>query len=202
MTVSLAVLDSTPSIARFGYTATMSNGVVVKDTTSLRERHPVADVADHVHRPGKRAGWRKHHDRARAHSMLAATSGQATRSSSRSSPSRVTTLRRGLPVHPAAFRNQGATLKIDGHDPSQIRAIGYEMRTLPDSTLIGSGKHPASGRYAVAPTTRRASSSTTIASTGARGVPGRLGGRQPWQPWHILPRGFSRRRRIRDSRSP
>ena len=33
ITVSMTVMDSTPSISRYGFTATMSNGVVIKDTT-------------------------------------------------------------------------------------------------------------------------------------------------------------------------
>jgi len=138
ITVSLAVLDSTPSIARFGYTATMSNGVVVKDTTiyvtgvqsltsqttfTVPATAPVGGSITIVPR-ALDAGGNIGSGNTVVIPIIAEPRDNAAPLVYQRIPSRF---------------EQGATLMVDAHDPSQIRAIGYEMRTLPDSTLIGSG---------------------------------------------------------------
>ncbi len=138
ITVTMSVVDSSPSISRYGYTATMSNGVVIKDTTiyvsgvqSLTSQTtfivpanaPIGGSIKIVPRATDAAGN--------------IGSGNTVIIPIIAEP------RDNLP--PLVYQRiplrfeQGATLLVDAHDPSQIRAIGYEVRTLPDSTLIGSG---------------------------------------------------------------
>ncbi|MFL5562132.1 MAG: YncE family protein [Gemmatimonadaceae bacterium] len=138
VTVAMSVMDSTPSISRYGYTATMSNGVVLKDTTVfvtgvqfltsqttfiVPANAPIGGSITVVPR---------------------ATDGSGNIGSGNTVIIPIISEPRDN-VAPLVYQRipsrfeQGATIMIDAHDPSQIRALGYELRTLPDSTLIGSG---------------------------------------------------------------
>ncbi|NUQ20263.1 MAG: hypothetical protein HOQ09_04810, partial [Gemmatimonadaceae bacterium] len=138
VTISLTVYDSTPSIARYGYTATMSNGVVLRDTTiyvtgvqylvsqttlTVPSSAPIGGTITIVPRAVDGAG-----NTGSGNTVVVPIISEPRDAS----PPLV------YQTVPARFEI-GATVRVDAHDPSQIRAIGYEMRTLPDSTLIGSG---------------------------------------------------------------
>ena len=138
LTISLTVYDSTPSIARYVYTATMSNGVVLRDTTiyvtgvqyltsqttlTVPATAPIGGTITIVPRAVDGGG-----NTGSGNTVVVPIISEPRDASA---PLVYQTV-------PPRFEI-GATVKVDGHDPSQIRAIGYEMRTLPDSTLIGSG---------------------------------------------------------------
>ena len=137
ITVTLVVVDSTPSIARFGYTATMSNGTIIKDTTiyvsgiksvtsqttfKVPANAPVGGSITIVPR-ALDAGGNIGSGNTVTIPIIAEPRDNIAPTVYQTVPSRF---------------EIGATLKVDGHDPSQIRKLGYEMRTLPDSILIGS----------------------------------------------------------------
>ncbi|HEX2777982.1 MAG TPA: hypothetical protein VHM30_00685, partial [Gemmatimonadaceae bacterium] len=138
VTVSMTVMDSTPAIARYGYTATMSNGVVVNSvdnfvtgqqylvsqtTFILPANAPIGGSITIVPRAVDAGGN--------------TGSGNTVVIPIISEPRDVTPPLVYQTV-PKRFE-VGATLKVDAHDASQIRAIGYEMRLLPDSIVIGTG---------------------------------------------------------------
>ncbi|NUQ93972.1 MAG: hypothetical protein HOQ30_02285 [Gemmatimonadaceae bacterium] len=138
LTVTLVVFDSTPSISRYGYTATMSNGTILRDTTiyvtgiqnltsqttiTVPSNAPIGGTITIVPRAVDGGG-----NLGSGNTVVVPIISEPRDNA----PPLV------YQTVPPRFEI-GATLKVDGHDPSQIRAIGYEMRTLPDSTLIGSG---------------------------------------------------------------
>ena len=137
VTVSMTVVDSTPSIDRFGYKATMSNGVVLKDTTMFASgaRSLTSQTTFVVPATAPIGGT--------ITIVPRATDGGGNLGSGNtvvipiiSEPTDETPPRVYQQV--AKRLEQGMSLKVSGHDPSFVRAIGYEMRTLPDSTLIAS----------------------------------------------------------------
>ena len=138
VTVTLSVMDSTPSISRYGYTATMSNGVVIKDTTIYVTgvQNVVSQTTFIVPANAPIGG--------RITIVPRATDGGGNLGSGNTVivPIIAEPRDNSAPLVyqriPVRFE-QGASILVDAHDPSQIRAIGYEVRTLPDSALIGSG---------------------------------------------------------------
>ena len=140
VTISMSVMHSTPAISRYGYTATMSNGVVLKDTTIyvtgvqytvsnttfiLPANAPIGGTITIVPRATDGGG-----NGGSGNTVVIPIIAEP---SDNVPPTVYQTVPKRFEV--------GATLKVDGHDPSRIRAIGYEMRTLPDSLLIGSGTY-------------------------------------------------------------
>lgn len=137
VTVTMTVVDSTPSIDRFGYKATMSNGVVLKDTTMFASgaRSLTSQTTFLVPATAPIGGT--------ITIVPRATDGGGNLGSGNtvvipiiSEPTDETPPRVYQQV--AKRLEQGMSLKVSGHDPSFVRAIGYEMRTLPDSALIAS----------------------------------------------------------------
>ena len=138
ITISLTVVDSSPSISRYGYTATLSNGTVLRDTTiyvtgvmslvsqttlTVPATAPVGGSIKIVPRATDGAG-----NIGSGNTVIVPIIAEPRDNTAPLVYQRI----------PSRFE-QGATLKVDAHDPSQIRAMGYEVRTLPDSLLIGSG---------------------------------------------------------------
>lgn len=138
VTVSLTVVDSTPGIERYGYRASLNTGVVVKDTTlfaagaqyvtsqttfTVPATAPIGGSITIVPRATDTGGN--------------IGSGNTVVIPIIAEPSDET----APTVYQAVAKRmeQGTSLRVDAHDPSAIRAIGYEMRTLPDSVLIASG---------------------------------------------------------------
>ena len=138
VTISMTVMDSTPSISRYGYTATMSNGVVIKDTTVyVTGPQFLTSQTTFIVPANAPLGGRI------TVVPRATDAGGNVGSGNTVFIPIIAEPRDNAPplVYqriPARFE-QGATIMVDAHDPSQIRAIGYEVRTLPDSALIGSG---------------------------------------------------------------
>jgi hypothetical protein len=138
VTISMTVMDSTPSISRYGYTATMSNGTVLKDTTVFvtGQQFLTSQTTFIVPANAPIGGS--------ITVVPRATDGGGNIGSGNTVVIPIISEPRDN-IPPLVYQRipqrfeQGATIKIDAHDPSQIRAIGYELRTLPDSTLIGSG---------------------------------------------------------------
>jgi hypothetical protein len=138
VTIAMSVMDSTPSISRYGYTATMSNGTVLKDTTVFvtGQQFLTSQTTFIVPANAPIGGS--------ITVVPRATDGGGNIGSGNTVVIPIISEPRDN-IPPLVYQRiperfeQGATIKIDAHDPSQIRAIGYELRTLPDSTLIGSG---------------------------------------------------------------
>ena len=138
ITVSMTVMDSTPSISRYGFTATMSNGTIIKDTTVYVTGVQNLTWATAFIVPGNAPIG------GRITIVPRATDGGGNIGSGNTVIIPIISEPRDN-IPPLVYQRipsrfeQGATIKVDGHDASQIRALGYELRTLPDSTLIGSG---------------------------------------------------------------
>ena len=138
VTVNLTVIDSTPNIYRFGYTATMSNGVVIKDTTIFPSGQQQVQSATTFTVPANAPIG------GRITIVPRATDGGGNIGSGNTVFIPIISEPRDN-VPPSVYQvipprlEQGASIKIDAHDPSAIRLIGYEMRTLPDSVLVSSG---------------------------------------------------------------
>jgi hypothetical protein len=138
VTIGMTVMDSTPSISRYGYTATMSNGTVLKDTTIFvtGQQFLTSQTTFIVPANAPIGGS--------ITVVPRATDGGGNIGSGNTIVIPIISEPRDN-IPPLVYQRipqrfeQGATIKVDAHDPSQIRAIGYELRLLPDSTLIGSG---------------------------------------------------------------
>ena len=137
VTVTQTVIDSTPAIDRYGYRATLSSGVVVKDTTILAGGAQNVTTSTTFIVPSTvtigatitivpratDAGGNLGSGNTLVVKIIAEPADATPPIVYQSVPPRF---------------EQGEILRVDAKDPSQIRALGYEMRTLPDSVLIGS----------------------------------------------------------------
>ena len=138
VTVNLTVMDSTPSISRYGYTATMSNGVVIRDTTifvtgqQLLTSQTVFTVPANAPIGGRITIVPRATD---ASGNIGSGNTVFIPIIAEPSDNIPPTVYQAVPKR----LEQGATIRVDAHDPSSIRLIGYEMRTLPDSVVIASG---------------------------------------------------------------
>ena len=138
ITVSLTVIDSTPNIYRYGYTATMSNGVVVKDTTIFPSGQQFIQSQTTFIVPANAPIG------GRITIVPRATDGGGNIGSGNTVFIPIIAEPRDN-VPPAVYQlvparlEQGAAIRVDAHDASAVRLIGYEMRTLPDSVLVSSG---------------------------------------------------------------
>ncbi|HEX2719100.1 MAG TPA: hypothetical protein VHM67_15630, partial [Gemmatimonadaceae bacterium] len=137
VTVIQTVIDSTPAIDRYGYRATMSNGTVVKDTTILAGGAQNVTTSTTFVVPAT----------ATVGSTITIVPRATDAGGNIGSGNTVVVRIIAEPADatpPTVYQSvpprfeQGETLRVDAHDPSQIRAIGFEMRTLPDSVLIAS----------------------------------------------------------------
>ncbi len=137
ITVTQTVMDSTPAIDRYGYRATMSNGTVVKDTTILAGGAQFVTTATTFIVPATATIGSTITIVPRATDAggnIGSGNTLVVKIISEPADETPPTVYQGVPKR----FEQGEVLRVDAHDPSQIRAIGYEMRTLPDSVLIGS----------------------------------------------------------------
>jgi hypothetical protein len=184
VTVNLTVMDSTPSISRFGYTATMSNGVIIKDTTifvtgqqlvtsqtvfTVPANAPIGGRITIVPRATDAAG-----NIGSGNTVFIPIIAEP---SDNIPPTVYQTVPKRL--------EQGATVKVDAHDPSSIRLIGYEMRRLPDSTII------ASGSVSRAAGTRRTNDTVSFIANYARTERGKTAYVISWAEDSLGNRGYS-----------
>jgi len=184
VTVNLTVMDSTPSIGRYGYTATMSNGVIIKDTTifvtgqqfvtaqtvfTVPANAPIGGRITIVPRATDAAG-----NIGSGNTVFIPIIAEP---SDNIPPTVYQTVPKRL--------EQGAIIKVDAHDPSSIRLIGYEMRRLPDSTVI------ASGSVSRAAGTRRTNDTISFVANYARTERGKTAYVISWAEDSLGNRGYS-----------
>ncbi|HEX2779225.1 MAG TPA: hypothetical protein VHM30_06990, partial [Gemmatimonadaceae bacterium] len=137
VTVIQTVIDSTPAIDRYGYRATLTGGTVVKDTTILaggaqNVTTPTTFVVPATATVGSTITIVPRATDAGGN--IGSGNTVVVRIIAEPADATPPTVYQGVPTR----FEQGETLRVDAHDPSQIRAIGFEMRTLPDSVLIAS----------------------------------------------------------------
>jgi len=184
VTVNLTVMDSTPSIGRYGYTATMSNGVIIKDTTifvtgqqfvtaqtvfTVPANAPIGGRITIVPRATDAAG-----NIGSGNTVFIPIIAEP---SDNIPPTVYQTVPKRL--------EQGAIVKVDAHDPSSIRLIGYEMRRLPDSTII------ASGSVSRAAGTRRTNDTVSFVANYSRNDRGKTAYVISWAEDSLGNRGYS-----------
>lgn len=184
VTVSLTVIDSTPGIDRYGYKATLNTGVVLKDTTMFAGGAQYVQSQTIFKVPGDApiggsitivpratdTGGNTGSGNTVVIPIIAEPSDEAPPTVYQTVPKRM---------------EQGSSLSVDAHDPSTIRAIGYEMRTLPDSVLI------ASGSIAIASGSRMTNDTATFVVNYERAHRGKLAMVTSWAEDSLGNRGYS-----------